>query len=153
MSPWPLPLVPDRLGTVTRPDDHVIVLFGATGDLAKRKLLPGLFHLASAGLLPRALPHHRLGTGPVRDDRRAVPPPRPRRHPQFGVAKPTGAAWQDFERALSFGAADPDDPSPLLAEVADGREGHRPAPSAPVPPRRAAGGLRVRGRDAGRHRA
>ena len=29
-----------------RPDDHVIVLFGATGDLAKRKLLPGLFHLA-----------------------------------------------------------------------------------------------------------
>ena len=27
------------------PDDHVIVLFGATGDLAQRKLLPGLFHL------------------------------------------------------------------------------------------------------------
>ena len=35
-----------------RPDDHVIVLFGATGDLAKRKILPGLFHLAVAGLLP-----------------------------------------------------------------------------------------------------
>jgi len=31
---------------------HVIVLFGATGDLAQRKLLPGLFHLAHAGLLP-----------------------------------------------------------------------------------------------------
>ncbi len=31
---------------------HVIVLFGATGDLARRKLLPGLFHLAQAGLLP-----------------------------------------------------------------------------------------------------
>ena len=29
-----------------KPDNHVIVLFGATGDLAKRKLLPGLFHLA-----------------------------------------------------------------------------------------------------------
>ncbi|MFB7268496.1 hypothetical protein ACFCXH_41150, partial [Streptomyces nojiriensis] len=28
------------------PADHVIVLFGATGDLARRKLLPGLFHLA-----------------------------------------------------------------------------------------------------------
>ena len=28
------------------PDDHIIVLFGATGDLARRKLLPGLFHLA-----------------------------------------------------------------------------------------------------------
>ncbi len=39
-------------GSVPRPDDHVIVLCGATGDLARRKLLPGLFHLAVAGLLP-----------------------------------------------------------------------------------------------------
>jgi len=31
---------------------QVMVLFGATGDLARRKLLPGLFHLAQAGLLP-----------------------------------------------------------------------------------------------------
>src|SRR3978361_1189262 len=31
---------------------HVIVLFGATGDLAKRKLLPGLLHLHRAGLVP-----------------------------------------------------------------------------------------------------
>jgi glucose-6-phosphate 1-dehydrogenase len=31
---------------------HVMVLFGATGDLARRKLIPGLFHLAQAGLLP-----------------------------------------------------------------------------------------------------
>jgi glucose-6-phosphate 1-dehydrogenase len=31
---------------------HVIVLFGGTGDLARRKLLPGLFHLSRAGLLP-----------------------------------------------------------------------------------------------------
>jgi glucose-6-phosphate 1-dehydrogenase len=30
---------------------HVIVLFGGTGDLARRKLLPGLFHLSRAGLL------------------------------------------------------------------------------------------------------
>ena len=31
---------------------HVIVLFGATGDLSRRKLLPGLFHLSRAGLVP-----------------------------------------------------------------------------------------------------
>ncbi len=31
----------------------MIVLFGATGDLAKRKLLPGMFHLAQVGLMPR----------------------------------------------------------------------------------------------------
>ena len=31
---------------------QVVVLVGATGDLAKRKLLPGLFHLCSAGFIP-----------------------------------------------------------------------------------------------------
>ena len=30
----------------------MIVLFGAAGDLAKRKLLPGLLHLAQSGLMP-----------------------------------------------------------------------------------------------------
>src|SRR3989442_4497416 len=34
------------------PADQVIVLFGASGDLARRKLLPGLFHLNEAGLMP-----------------------------------------------------------------------------------------------------
>ncbi len=33
-------------------DPHVIVLFGATGDLARRKLLPGLFHLCETQLMP-----------------------------------------------------------------------------------------------------
>ncbi len=31
---------------------QVVVLVGATGDLSKRKLLPGLFHLATAGFIP-----------------------------------------------------------------------------------------------------
>ncbi|HRW39034.1 MAG: glucose-6-phosphate dehydrogenase [Acidimicrobiales bacterium] len=31
---------------------HVVVLFGGTGDLARRKLLPGLLHLNRAGLVP-----------------------------------------------------------------------------------------------------
>jgi glucose-6-phosphate 1-dehydrogenase len=30
----------------------VVVIFGATGDLARRKLLPGLLHLSQAGLMP-----------------------------------------------------------------------------------------------------
>ena len=34
------------------PADHVIVLFGATGDLARRKLLPGFYRLHRAGLMP-----------------------------------------------------------------------------------------------------
>jgi len=31
---------------------HLVVLVGATGDLARRKLLPGLFHLVSSGFIP-----------------------------------------------------------------------------------------------------
>src|SRR5580700_10962831 len=31
---------------------HLVVLVGATGDLARRKLLPGMFHLSSAGFIP-----------------------------------------------------------------------------------------------------
>jgi len=33
-------------------DPHVIVLFGATGDLSRRKLLPGLTHLSLSALAP-----------------------------------------------------------------------------------------------------
>src|SRR3954451_9457203 len=46
------PDISSKLISPLRP--HVIVLFGATGDLARRKLLPGLFHLAQAGLLPES---------------------------------------------------------------------------------------------------
>ncbi|WP_197377142.1 glucose-6-phosphate dehydrogenase [Mycolicibacterium baixiangningiae] len=35
-----------------RPAAHIFVLFGATGDLAKRKLFPGLYRLAAADRLP-----------------------------------------------------------------------------------------------------
>jgi glucose-6-phosphate 1-dehydrogenase len=35
------------------PDPCAIVIFGATGDLTKRKLLPALYNLAAAGLLPK----------------------------------------------------------------------------------------------------
>jgi glucose-6-phosphate 1-dehydrogenase len=34
------------------PEPSVVVIFGASGDLTKRKLLPALFHLEQSGLLP-----------------------------------------------------------------------------------------------------
>ena len=34
------------------PEPCVVVIFGASGDLTKRKLLPALFHLEQAGPLP-----------------------------------------------------------------------------------------------------
>lgn len=40
------------MDSVPTPKDHVIVVFGATEDLARRKLLPALYHLAKEGLMP-----------------------------------------------------------------------------------------------------
>jgi glucose-6-phosphate 1-dehydrogenase len=42
----------DPIVRAGRPDPCIVVLFGATGDLAQRKLFPALFELARAGLLP-----------------------------------------------------------------------------------------------------
>jgi glucose-6-phosphate 1-dehydrogenase len=103
--------------TAPRPDNHVVVLFGATGDLAKRKLLPGLFHLAKAGLMPEK--YQVIGSAPAKF---ALSDDDFRKHAcdavkEFGTAEPTGAAWQEFESRLHFGAADPDNPAPLVAAV------------------------------------
>jgi glucose-6-phosphate 1-dehydrogenase len=42
----------DQAGDPVAARPHVIVLFGATGDLSRRKLLPGLLRLSHAGLMP-----------------------------------------------------------------------------------------------------
>ncbi len=39
------------------PEAGILVIFGASGDLTKRKLLPALFHLEQAGLLPKQVCH------------------------------------------------------------------------------------------------
>src|SRR5438270_8011017 len=47
-APPPATVQPERI-----PDPCIVVIFGASGDLTKRKLLPALFHLEQSGLLPR----------------------------------------------------------------------------------------------------
>ena len=42
----------ERAQELPKPEPHVLVLFGATGDLARRKLIPGLFHLEQVGMMP-----------------------------------------------------------------------------------------------------
>jgi glucose-6-phosphate 1-dehydrogenase len=43
----------EQVGTVAPPlPPYVLLIFGATGDLARRKLLPGLLHLFQANLMP-----------------------------------------------------------------------------------------------------
>jgi glucose-6-phosphate 1-dehydrogenase len=97
------------------PDDHVIVLFGATGDLAKRKLIPGLFHLSLAGLLPEG--YRIVGTSrkSLSDDelrelaRTAVD--------EFGRREATDETWGPFAERLHYAASDVGDASGLSAAV------------------------------------
>ena len=42
------------------PEPATMVIFGASGDLTKRKLLPALYSLTRERLLPGALRGHRL---------------------------------------------------------------------------------------------
>ena len=102
-------------GSVPRPGNHVIVMFGATGDLAQRKLLPGLFHLAAAGLMPDK--YQIIGSS-----RRDLTDDQFREHArqaitEFGMSKPTGAAWQTFQRRLGFASAQPGATDSLAAAI------------------------------------
>jgi glucose-6-phosphate 1-dehydrogenase len=96
----------------------VFVLFGATGDLAKRMVLPAFYQLACEGLLP---PQWRLvgnGRGDVaHEDFRA------RIHSaltEFGP-KPEGGQWDAFAERVFFagGGFSQDSPGSLL-DVIDG---------------------------------
>jgi glucose-6-phosphate 1-dehydrogenase len=50
------------------PNPGVMVIFGASGDLTKRKLLPALFHLEQSGLLPKQFAIVGVARRPIGDE-------------------------------------------------------------------------------------
>src|SRR5690349_20430066 len=78
---------------------QIVVLFGATGDLCRRKLLPGLFHLASAGFIPGC-----RVIGVSLDDIDADAFRRIAREAidQFFARKVSEADWQAFSEGLDY---------------------------------------------------
>ncbi len=88
---------------VPTPDDHVIVLFGATGDLARRKLVPGLYHLYVAGLLAARFRIIGVSQDDLSNDafqrraRDAVT--------EFGRLGVDAGSWTAFVQTLSYVAA------------------------------------------------
>jgi glucose-6-phosphate 1-dehydrogenase len=104
--------------TAHTPDPHVLVLFGARGDLARRKLLPGIYRLAQAGLMPGDF--RIIGSG---------------RHPPDGdfadevkaavgdraADDLTPAGWDAFAPSLSFVPSSADDGRDLAAAVGAAR--------------------------------
>ena len=80
--------------------DQVIVLFGATGDLAKRKLLPGMFHLQQTGLMPKGFRIIGAARNPISTDEfRQLA----RESVGGSGRKPDGdGAFDEFAESLSF---------------------------------------------------
>ena len=104
--------------TPARPEDQVLILFGATGDLARRKLLPGLFHLAAAGMMPdryrivgSGRPDGAPDTEGFRSHVRAA-------LEQFGRQELTEGSWAPFADSLSFAPASAEQPDALVQAVA-----------------------------------
>ena len=102
-----------------KPKDQVIVLFGATGDLAKRKLLPGMYHLMRSGLMPerfRIIGAARKALG-VEEFRELA------RESIRGSGRKAGdrEAWERFSETLRFVGVG-DGYKQLDAEVAAARE-------------------------------
>ncbi len=59
--------VPPAPQTERTPDPCTVVIFGASGDLTKRKLLPALYHLEQAGLLPTDIAVVGVARRPLQD--------------------------------------------------------------------------------------
>src|SRR6266571_7741402 len=102
------------------PGPTVFVLFGGTGDLAKRLVLPAFYRLATERLLPRQWLLVGNGRGNVahEDFRKHI-------HDvltEFGP-KPEGSAWESFAERVRFagGGFSSDDPGSLLDVLEEAR--------------------------------
>jgi len=78
---------------------QVVVLFGATGDLAHRKLLPGLFYLASTGFIPGCrivgVSLDEINADGFRDAARKA-------LDEFSTRKVLEADWENFAKSLDY---------------------------------------------------
>jgi glucose-6-phosphate 1-dehydrogenase len=86
------------------PDPTAVVVFGASGDLTHRKLLPALYHLFVEGLLPTAYGVVGYARTRMSDDefremaRRSVK--------QYGRCEVESETWDEFARSLLYVAGD-----------------------------------------------
>jgi len=88
------------------PEPCVVVIFGASGDLTKRKLLPALFHLEQAGLLPEqfrivGVARRDLGASFAEDMKSGIL--------EFGGVKPEASKLDEFIDKVSYHAMNFDD--------------------------------------------
>ncbi len=78
---------------------QAVVLVGATGDLARRKLLPGLFHLCSTGFIPAC---RIIGVSLDELDAEGFRAVARSALDEFGSRQVTPAAWEAFAAMLDY---------------------------------------------------
>jgi glucose-6-phosphate 1-dehydrogenase len=103
----PLPALPDPRPVPLPP--CTLVIFGASGDLSRRKLLPGLYNLAVDGVLPE--PFAVLGWGRTAMDDAAFRDTARRAVEQFSRRPIDEAVWSRFASRLFFQSGSTDDPA------------------------------------------
>ena len=118
------------------PDPGIMVIFGASGDLTKRKLLPSLFHLQQAGLLPKefaivGVARRPLGNEFAEDMKQGIL--------EFGGVDASDPKLDEFVKRIGYYALSFDDAAGYaglkdeLAKIAfDLTLTHTPAPARPA---------------------
>src|SRR5262249_19683298 len=92
-----------------RPEPCAMVIFGGTGDLARRKLIPGLYNLAKDGLLPAAC--RIVGLGRSVDDAPAFRALLKESTEKFSRTNVDPATWDELAARISYVKGDLDDPA------------------------------------------
>jgi glucose-6-phosphate 1-dehydrogenase len=103
--------------TLPRPSDRVLVIFGATGDLAARKLFPGFFHLYLEALMPedfRIIGSGRHSPGSDGEFREHI-----RQALEQHGRRELDERWDAFAQRLSFVASSADDGRDLARAIVD----------------------------------
>jgi glucose-6-phosphate 1-dehydrogenase len=91
------------------PPPQTLVVFGASGDLARRKLLPALYDLAYEGLMPER--YRIVGSGGSRLDDAGFRERARSAVEEFSRHRLDEGRWQAFARGLSYTSAPLDDPA------------------------------------------
>jgi len=98
----------EGLSSIRTPDPCAVIIFGASGDLTKRKLVPALYSLAKQNLLPGGFTI--VGTARTEMSHEAFRKVMKESMQQFTEEETSGAGWQNFEAGLFYIATDPGNP-------------------------------------------
>jgi glucose-6-phosphate 1-dehydrogenase len=90
--------------TLKPPEPQAVVIFGASGDLTRRKLIPAFWHLFCEGMLPQGFAIVGYARTQMSDEefhQRAHDAIR-----EFAKTDPAGEEWEEFRKLLSYVAGE-----------------------------------------------